>query len=477
MNSKYKTVVIITSLLVVLSVSISIINYLVSLNNAQEQLKTQSLPLSLDNIYTDIQKHIIQPYLVSSMMANDTFVQDWLLHEEQDSKKIIKYLETIKNKYNMFNTFLVSDKTKNYYTQKGFIETIKEDQADNKWYFNFKNIQNKHEINLDFNEHLSNNLIMFINYKILDGNFQFLGATGVALKISYINDMLKQFRVNHNFIVTFFNEKGDVVLAEKNILKYKNIDEIAELKSNKDLILSKNTYLIEYNKKGSKYILNTKYIPELDLYLTVEANLEDFTKNVKKIFYINIIISLLITIIIALIVYFVIKNYSSKLEYLSNNDTLTNISNRRDFEEKLQNLLLLQKRNQSDMSIIFIDIDNFKSINDQFGHHKGDMVLKRAAKILKENIRQTDLIARWGGEEFIIALIDSTLENSQTVTQKLRKALENDLELQNIAGYSITGSFGLTMVQESDTQEQLIMRSDKAMYQSKNNGKNKVTVI
>lgn len=303
-KSKYKIVFIITTLLIILSVSISVINYVVSLNNAQSQLKNQSLPLSLDNIYTDIQKSIIQPYLVSSLMANDTFVQDWLINEEKNSDKIVRYLEAIKNKYNMFNTFLVSDKTKRYYTQNGFIEKIDKTNKNNKWYFDFKNIEEKHEINLDFNEHLSNNLIMFINYKIFDHNYHFLGATGVALKISYIDDLLKSFRFKHKFIVTFFNENGKIVLSERNINKHKNIGEYEVLKNYKELILSKKPNTIEYERDGHKYILNTKYISELNLYLTVEANLDDFTQDVQKVFYFNLFGSISITFIISLFIFF-----------------------------------------------------------------------------------------------------------------------------------------------------------------------------
>ncbi|WP_226800284.1 hypothetical protein [Aliarcobacter butzleri] len=126
LKSKYKVVVLITILLIFFSILLSVVNYIVSLNNAQNQLKEQALPLSLDNIYTDIQKNIIQPYLVSSMMANDTFVQEWLTSDEENNQRIERYLEAIKNKYDMFNTFLVSDKTKNYYTQSGFVEKVDE---------------------------------------------------------------------------------------------------------------------------------------------------------------------------------------------------------------------------------------------------------------------------------------------------------------------------------------------------------------
>lgn len=307
----------------------------------------------------------------------------------------IKYLEAIKNKYNMFSSFLVSDKTKKYYTQNGLIEEIKEDNKNNKWYFEFKNSPHRHEINLDFNQKLSNHMIMFINYKIFDNNFHFLGATGVAIKISYINDLLKSFRTKHKFIVTFFDNNGNIVLSEKDSRINKNINDIKELKQYKDLIISKKSNLIEYKQNRQNYIVTTKYIPEINLYLSVEANLNDFIKDVQKVFYINFAISILITIIIGFLIYFIIKNYSSKLEYLSNNDVLTKIPNRRDFEEKLSHKMLLQKRKEGSISLIFLDIDNFKSINDTLGHKKGDKVLQEIGNILKHNTRKTDFIARW----------------------------------------------------------------------------------
>jgi hypothetical protein len=140
MDIKYRIVFLITSLLVILSISISTINYIIALHSTQQQLQERSLPLTVDNIYTEIQKHIIEPNLVSSMMAHDTFLKDWLINEEMTVEKIVRYLETIKNKYQMFTTFLVSEKTKNYYTSKGLIEQIKEENSQNAWYFHFKEL-------------------------------------------------------------------------------------------------------------------------------------------------------------------------------------------------------------------------------------------------------------------------------------------------------------------------------------------------
>jgi diguanylate cyclase (GGDEF)-like protein len=448
------------------------------LKTAHKQLKEHSLPLSLDNIYTEIQKNIVEPYLVSSMMANDTFVQDWILKEEKNGDKIQKYLDAIKNKYSMFNTFLVSDKTKNYYTQNGFIEQIKKENPANGWYFRFKESQDNHEINLDFNNHMSNELIMFINYKIFDPNFHFIGATGVALKISYIDDMLKKFRQKHNFIVTFFNPKGEIVLAEKDIHSFKNINEMDHLKVYKDTIISKQSEIIEYSKKGNDYILNTKYIPELNLYLTVQVKVDKYIQDVKNIFYFNLIASLVISLIVVSIVFFIIRKNNKQLEYLADHDPLTETLNRRSFEKKLEDLIVLHQRNDLPLCVCFVDLDNFKLINDKHGHNIGNQTLKEFSVLMKNNLRQTDLLARWGGEEFVIVLVDSSLEDAAMKIEKLRALVENSKSTQNLLqGEKLTASFGLTMFHETDTLDTLTKRADEAMYYSKNNGKNQITTL
>lgn len=481
MNSKYKIVVLISLLLMTLSISITFINYFVSLNNTEKHLKSQSLPLSLDNIYTEIQKHIIEPYLVSSMMANDTFVQDWIVNDEDNNNnnnKIKEYLDAVKNKYGMFTTFLVSEKTGNYYTQDGLVEKIDKENPNNSWYLKFKHIQENHEINLDFNQNLANSLIMFINYKIFDNKYSYLGTTGVALKISYINDMLKMFRQKYHFKVFFLDEKGEIVLSEKDYISEKNIDEIESLKKYKNEIISKESLSLEYEDNNkNKYILNTKYIPELNLYLLVEAKIDDFISDVKDIFYLNLFFSLFITLIVIIIIIYVIRKYNKKLEYLADNDLLTNINNRRVFDKKLEESILIHQRHNQNMNLVFLDIDNFKNINDKFGHASGDKVIIRIANILKNNIRQTDLLARWGGEEFVIAYINTSFEDALTVTEKLKNLIENDYILKDLSKSIITASFGLTTLKKDDKIDDLINRADMAMYESKDNGKNKISII
>ena len=469
-----KIVFTVSILLLILSLSISLINYTVSVRATQEELINRSLPLSVDNIYTEIQSHIIEPGLVSSMMAGDTFVKDWLQNDENDREKIARYLEAVKNRNGMFVTFLVSEKTQSYYTHNGFLEHLKKENPDNRWYFDFKQSPEDHEINLDYNENLDNSLMMFINYKIFDSDYHFIGATGIGHRISYIDDMLSRFREQFNFNVCFIDRDGKIVLAERREGQMTHLSDNPALYAHKEALLSHTSKILEYTRDGKAYLVNTKYIPELHLTLVVEAKMEDFTRDVNRTFWFNLTTSLLITLAVTLIILMTIRGYNRKLEYLATHDALTGLMNRRSFNERLEHAHLLSRRNDTPLSIVFFDLDNFKAVNDLLGHHVGDRVLKRLAELMIQDLRHTDLICRWGGEEFIIGLIETDVEHAEKIAEKLQGIFEKDAVLQNIATAPVTASFGVTQCRADEPLESVIVRVDRAMYEAKEGGKNRV---
>lgn len=479
MRFDYRIVFIITALLFTLSTSLTVINYIVSMEFTQSQLKNSSLPLTVDNIYTEIQKQIIEPNLISSMMAHDTFMKDWLANEESDTDKIVRYLDTIQNKYKMSTTFLVSEKTRNYYTAKGFIEKAEPDNPNNAWYFAFKNKPEVHEINIDHNEHIGTSLFMFINHKIFDKDFHLLGTTGVGLKTSYINDMLKRFRQVYKFNVYFVDEAAQIVISEHRenspgyLEEAPGLDQLKLDQLKLDLVNS-GSQIYEYTKNNEVYLLNRKYIPELDLYLMVEAKMDDFTENVKKTFHLNIAITLLLTLIITIIVLVYVRKMHTRLNNLANNDALTGLPNRRTFNDKLERLLLFTKRSETPLSIVFFDVDNFKEINDSRGHDVGDNVLKCLAGLLNTTVRSSDFVARWGGEEFIIMLTGANIDNASQFAEKLRANIENSAALQALVDSSVTASFGVTSIDDDDNVDEIFKRVDRALYKAKSDGKNRV---
>ncbi len=155
-------------------------------------------------------------------------------------------------------------------------------------------------------------------------------------------------------------------------------------------------------------------------------------------------------------------------------DSLTKLFNRRKMEETIALEIERYKRSDTPLSIIMFDIDDFKQINDTFGHQVGDRTLKQLANLLKDTIRKIDFVARWGGEEFIVLAPQTDIQGGSTLADNLRKTIESTnfpCERQ------VTCSFGATEFKPDDTIDSLLKRVDDALYVSKKDGKNKITLI
>ena len=152
-------------------------------------------------------------------------------------------------------------------------------------------------------------------------------------------------------------------------------------------------------------------------------------------------------------------------------DPLTSIFNRRKFNEELQSEINRNLRYHNELSLIIFDLDKFKNINDRFGHHVGDEVLIEFTQIISNNIRDTDVFARWGGDEFVILLPETNLETSIEASEKLRMMAAKH-QYPYIG--RVTASFGVTHFLKGDNEATFISRADDALYDAKKNGRNKV---
>jgi diguanylate cyclase (GGDEF)-like protein len=165
------------------------------------------------------------------------------------------------------------------------------------------------------------------------------------------------------------------------------------------------------------------------------------------------------------------KKMEEELRCLSVTDCLTNSYNRRYFTKKLEEETERARRTGSKFSLIMLDIDRFKSINDRFGHNAGDSVLKSMAELIKNRIRKIDTLARWGGEEFVILLPDTTVKNAVRLAEELRESISR----MDIPGVGrVTASFGVAGYCPGDTIDTLIQRADNYMYEAKAAGRDSV---
>jgi diguanylate cyclase (GGDEF)-like protein len=155
-------------------------------------------------------------------------------------------------------------------------------------------------------------------------------------------------------------------------------------------------------------------------------------------------------------------------------DPLTQAKNRAAFDSTVSREISLAQRNDNSLSAIFLDIDHFKSINDDFGHACGDMVLSVTAKLIKQCARDSDLVFRYGGEEFVLLLSNTDLSGAQLLAERIRKKLEHHTLAFDMEPVKITASLGIATLKSTDSLESFIQRADSAMYQAKDRGRNQV---
>jgi diguanylate cyclase (GGDEF)-like protein/PAS domain S-box-containing protein len=170
------------------------------------------------------------------------------------------------------------------------------------------------------------------------------------------------------------------------------------------------------------------------------------------------------------------KRRVSKLEQTIVFDPLTQIGNRKHIEVKINSALQEYQQMRFPFGLLFIDIDHFKAINDVYGHLTGDKVLRAVAKTLRHNLRETDTCGRWGGEEFLVLILDIDKDTLKGIAEILRSLVEQTIITDEKAQPQVTISIGATIVRNGDTLESIIYRADKLMYKSKSDGRNCVSI-
>ena len=166
----------------------------------------------------------------------------------------------------------------------------------------------------------------------------------------------------------------------------------------------------------------------------------------------------------------------SRLRKQATLDPLTSLANRSHFEALATNALARSQRDGAPVTLLLCDVDLFKRVNDEHGHAVGDQVLVALSKVLATNLREGDVLARWGGEEFLALMPASPLDDARATAERIRRAIEQAPLDVGRAPLALTMSFGVSEVHGADDLQAAIARADKALYESKNAGRNRVSV-
>jgi diguanylate cyclase (GGDEF)-like protein len=305
------------------------------------------------------------------------------------------------------------------------------------------------------------------DYELLARVKMHLELYQAQLEIKREQELLKEILNQQDNLIIITNGKK-IEKANESFLRFFDISNIDDLNYSIESIIE----LFELEQKldmSSNSWLDEIYTNKsIDFTATIKGKLEEstFLLKVSKMddddLYIISFTDITNTILV-----------SKKLEERAFYDTLTKIYNREKLNEFLTYEIDVANRYSTELSIIIFDIDNFKVINDSYGHITGDHVLRHLSMFVKNSIRKTDLLARWGGEEFIIVATSTSINSATIVAENIRELINED-DFPEVG--KISCSFGVASYIRGESMESFIERADKALYRAKKSGKNRVCV-
>lgn len=477
LNDKRVLVLLVSGLLITGFLATSLASYFVSRQSLRNAVIQTELPLTSDNIYSEIQKDLIQPILISSVMASDTFVRNWVLAGEVEPGRMTQYLAEIKKRYNAFTSFFVSEKTRVYYHADGILKSVREDEPRDVWYFRVRQMTAPYEINVDPDLANQDAMTIFINYRVFDYSGNFIGATGIGLTVNAVRTLIDEYQQRFGRVVYFVDPAGKVMLvgsgngvAEANVGSRGTLGRFLPQWSRQE------TRSFEYEYQGRSRLLNVRFIPELDWYLLVEKDADGDLAGIRNALYLNIVICAVITGLVLLATWLTINRFQRRLEAMATTDHLTGLKSRHAYDILIDQAIRDSHRLAQPLTVVMLDIDHFKSINDSFGHIAGDRILSGVANAMRASLRSSDIICRWGGEEFLVALRNCDLVDAERIAETIRQTVANadfTFEGQPIP---TTVSLGVAKLRPGESVEDLIGRADSALYQAKQAGRNCVRV-
>ena len=194
----------------------------------------------------------------------------------------------------------------------------------------------------------------------------------------------------------------------------------------------------------------------------------------ETLHYVNLATLLLMLAVLAWAYVRLVSRAEARLHELACTDPLTQLRNRRFMMEAAQHESAVFERGGRPLSIVLGDIDHFKRINDLHGHATGDGVLRAIARVLRDGVREVDHVARWGGEEFLLLLPGTELDEAQQVAERLRAGVNALVEVEGRRGLSLSITLGLVELRRGEAVEQALVRADRALYEGKQAGRNRV---
>lgn len=452
-----------------------LINYSSSRDKVRQDIIEQGLPLTGDNIYSEISKDVVRPILVSSLMAHDTFVRDWMVAGEHSPTPIARYLSEIRNRYQTSSSFVVSRATLNYYSPAGIARKVVPQQAMDRWFAEALNSPHDYVLNIDTDQQNGNKLTAFVNYKAYDYNKRVIAVVGVGLTVEGVREKIEHYEARFERAISLINGKGQVILHGKRSQGGSLQDDPALAPLAGQILRNQGQPQIFYVQRGShNVIVSVRYLSDLGWYLLVEQDETAELGKARQAMMQSLLVSGLMAMAIIGLVLLINHRGSRDLARLATTDQLTGCANRHAFQETWARHTRAARQRHSQLALVMLDIDHFKQVNDRLGHMAGDTVLVAVAALLRQLARPGDSLVRWGGEEFVILVAAAERDSLTAHLDHLRQHIAATALQASGHSVRVTVSMGVTLFEAGEGLDEVATRADAALYRAKQAGRNSI---
>lgn len=451
----------------------SLANYYSSRDAIRRSVIGTELPLTADVISGEIQKDLVRLVQVSSAMAEDPFVLDWLDQGEPNATLISRYLQAIQQRYGTSTAFFASQRSQVYYTETS-VQAMEASAPEDGWFYRFEQRGTPWEIVVDVKR-----LTMFINYRVVDPEGRFRGVAGVGLTLEKVVELIDTYQRRYQRNVYFVDADRLIAMSGQRggpdgHPRGTALDDIPGLADlNRQLPQLRSGSFI-YQSKGGQHFINIRHIPELGWHLMVDKQERAVMAPVRRMLWINLLICFSVTAIVLGLVGVISRRYLQRIETMATHDALTGLLNRHGFSLVAEQAVSEAKRTHGNLCVLILDLDHFKHFNDRHGHLAGDFVLRHFAALLTRQLRQSDLVSRWGGEEFVMMFKDTDLATAAVLAERVRAATEAEPFEYEGNRLAVTVSIGAARLPSHGGLQEVLRDADEALYRAKNSGRNRI---
>jgi diguanylate cyclase (GGDEF)-like protein len=452
----------------------SVLAFLAARDAIRASIEGEALPAAAESVYAQLQTDLVEPVFISSMMANDTFLHGWTRQGETGLPAIRSYLGEIVRRYGAFTAFYVSEATKRYYTEEGILKTVSQAEPRDAWYWRVSRMAEPYELNVDPDLAHGDALTIFVNYRVVDASGAFLGVAGVGITVDSLRDIVVRFRSQFGTSIYFVDRSGTIVagLPFGLAVAPRAIGSDSGLAAAGSRAMAAGGGSIRYTRGGAALLLRVLWLPELSWYVFVERPEEAAVSGSRRALWLNLGLCALVLALVVLASALTVDRFQSRLERSASHDPLTGTLNRLAFGAIADHSLKAARRARSPVSALVLDIDDFKAVNDSLGHPSGDAVIRAAAAGVRSAIRESDLLSRWGGEEFLVLLPGCGIEDALAAADKVRAAVAERSRADSPS--RVTVSLGAAELGPGEDLDALVARADAALLEAKRGGKDRV---